>query len=1085
MKTLKKITAIALVVLLIVSATSCFSRGSSIDNGSVNDQHSGENNYAPTIKDDISNGEFDKEDNSQEDHTNNNNGIIANPNTPDQDKNPGSWEENFEESYPTDFEGDIVIGSQYFDGENIASVNNLMHFLNTKDNNFVLDSIEILTGMKSGTQKSGKFTYDGNTGIYTLNCDDGSVSYGKIDGALFMYCNKDGSPIDTVTGRLGDGVTEIAIQVRPGNSDYGYRDLSKNKNGDEMQKLYRDLLNIYEDMYDSSEDITAEGDRYILARLELSKYKLSIDEMVSVWKIFGLENPAYYYFNNTLFVEDSKLVLSIDADYAKASDRAKYKSDINAMVAECAQALAGKNSQLLRSMAIHDYIVTEINYAYKSDGKTPEDAAWAHNIIGTASKKMGVCETYAKTFQYLCLINGIDAITLSGYGGEPHGWNLVKIDGKWYGVDATWNDTGDNSKLSYDCFGMSFNNMTATHTHDMPTSHGVTYLYDIPTVSNYDIQLVTLYKNGESLGMFCGIDDTFGAMTDKNADYIIELFNYTDSGPLLLSTPTVQHYVFSSKTPDVKSISLEGTYKHFEGGYIVVTPIFLANNQGFTVTSDFSIKDMEFFDVDFFNFPGLFIENSKLILSGGCCESEIAFIGRTENDVSSTIVSNASEINIYSDLDIYRIEAGPNFEGQQSHITLRGSSKVDEVELSILNLTALGRSKSEIGKFIGTGEYPTITFDNTEAIIGDIIVEDDVEDVCLSMKFGDLVEVSRVQLKGSVNAPIEFTVDGQKVMQSTDVFGNVLEDWKEIADPLDIEGAFFTINESIDIDSISILFIEWRNDGGGYHTDKTALYELNSKYEFVMGDVIRTDDYIIKGDTLIRYTGKEEIPTIPSGIKKIAPYAFFDCDFISAIVLPEGVTTVGAYAFMFCINMKSLSLPVSLAEFDYTLFGFGSKPEEISGSYAGSVAQWRKLVMRVLADSDYSQLGISTITCRDGDTAAGSAFPRNSDYPEYAICDVWYHYQDYEGFGMACFVFQYNNEGKAEIRRCVYLDNREITGTSVSHNGFPLDYQYDAGAGVYCVDVNGKPCYIKLTDTGFVFCDVNGNTLAELPEVLR
>lgn len=65
-------------------------------------------------------------------------------------------------------------------------------------------------------------------------------------------------------------------------------------------------------------------------------------------------------------------------------------------------------------------------------------------------KERGVCEDYAYLFQYMCESVGLEAAFIPGYArnsyrdigrsqhGSNHAWNAVKIDGKWYLLDATW-----------------------------------------------------------------------------------------------------------------------------------------------------------------------------------------------------------------------------------------------------------------------------------------------------------------------------------------------------------------------------------------------------------------------------------------------------------------------------------------------------------------------------------------------------------------------------------------------------------------------------------------------------------------------
>lgn len=58
-----------------------------------------------------------------------------------------------------------------------------------------------------------------------------------------------------------------------------------------------------------------------------------------------------------------------------------------------------------------------------------------------------VCEGYAKAFQYLCELSGIECYTVTGKmaggtGAGPHMWNIVRLDGKSYVVDVTNCDAG-------------------------------------------------------------------------------------------------------------------------------------------------------------------------------------------------------------------------------------------------------------------------------------------------------------------------------------------------------------------------------------------------------------------------------------------------------------------------------------------------------------------------------------------------------------------------------------------------------------------------------------------------------------------
>ncbi len=51
----------------------------------------------------------------------------------------------------------------------------------------------------------------------------------------------------------------------------------------------------------------------------------------------------------------------------------------------------------------------------------------------------GVCDSYSKAYELLCKTAGIP---VERCFGPNHAWNTLKLDGKWYQTDATWDDPG-------------------------------------------------------------------------------------------------------------------------------------------------------------------------------------------------------------------------------------------------------------------------------------------------------------------------------------------------------------------------------------------------------------------------------------------------------------------------------------------------------------------------------------------------------------------------------------------------------------------------------------------------------------------
>ena len=136
--------------------------------------------------------------------------------------------------------------------------------------------------------------------------------------------------------------------------------------------------------------------------------------------------------------------------------------------------------------AIYEYIAQNVCYDmenYRNDTVPPESYTPRGALLcGTA-----VCNGYAETFDLLCLFAGIESKYVIGKGmGALHAWNQVKIDGNWYNIDLTWDDTDDERILEYKYFLLSDDLFYRSHKatsekYDCKTSykgtHPSNYLY--------------------------------------------------------------------------------------------------------------------------------------------------------------------------------------------------------------------------------------------------------------------------------------------------------------------------------------------------------------------------------------------------------------------------------------------------------------------------------------------------------------------------------------------------------------------------------------------------------------------------------
>lgn len=92
---------------------------------------------------------------------------------------------------------------------------------------------------------------------------------------------------------------------------------------------------------------------------------------------------------------------------------------------------------------IHDYIVANVAY---------DESLTRYSAYDALTSGKTVCNGYALLASKLLKQAGIENRIISGYASdgegeaELHAWNLVKLDGKWYHVDCTWDDPVPDQK---------------------------------------------------------------------------------------------------------------------------------------------------------------------------------------------------------------------------------------------------------------------------------------------------------------------------------------------------------------------------------------------------------------------------------------------------------------------------------------------------------------------------------------------------------------------------------------------------------------------------------------------------------------
>lgn len=184
--------------------------------------------------------------------------------------------------------------------------------------------------------------------------------------------------------------------------------------------------------------------------IELSAYPEAKDSdyLLDIFYEAVYQNPLVLNVVSASLTADNTYM---KVEYGQSQEELKSKqAEIIAEVARVtAMIITDDMSDLDKEIAINDYLCATGEYdveafedALQNDmipDKKYDDSFTPYGIL---IKKVGVCSSYASSFQLLAEAAGLECIIVTGVldGTQAHAWNRVNIEGQWLTVDVTNND---------------------------------------------------------------------------------------------------------------------------------------------------------------------------------------------------------------------------------------------------------------------------------------------------------------------------------------------------------------------------------------------------------------------------------------------------------------------------------------------------------------------------------------------------------------------------------------------------------------------------------------------------------------------
>lgn len=218
-----------------------------------------------------------------------------------------------------------------------------------------------------------------------------------------------------------------------------------------------------------------------------SKIRLGTEvDKNEIWMIFNSyrsDHPEHFWLNPVTLPfgtldADGAIESFIAPKYFFTKENLPAETEkINAAADELLKGITPSMPEFERERLLHDRLAKSITYDLNEK--------YAHTAYGALVNGRAVCDGYTQAFQYLLQRVGIQSFMVTGTGkGGNHAWNIVRIDGRYYNVDLTWDDQERDTFYAY--FNITDERIKEDHAFD-------TTVYRIPECNSTDANYFAVY----------------------------------------------------------------------------------------------------------------------------------------------------------------------------------------------------------------------------------------------------------------------------------------------------------------------------------------------------------------------------------------------------------------------------------------------------------------------------------------------------------------------------------------------------------------------------------------------------------------
>ncbi len=182
---------------------------------------------------------------------------------------------------------------------------------------------------------------------------------------------------------------------------------------------------------------------------------VGIERVKTVFEAVCNDHPELFWLETEYSCKYSKTGSCIEISLCyndTLEDLEKAKQEFDQQAQLILEGASKQTSDYEKEVFVHDALVKRVEYNSKAD---MSQSAYSALVNGES-----VCAGYARAFQYLMQKLGIPCYYCTGYSGQDHAWNLIKLKDSYYNLDVTWDDT---KPATSDYFNKSDIELSKTH----------------------------------------------------------------------------------------------------------------------------------------------------------------------------------------------------------------------------------------------------------------------------------------------------------------------------------------------------------------------------------------------------------------------------------------------------------------------------------------------------------------------------------------------------------------------------------------------------------------------------------------------